>query len=631
MDESRGAGGTYEFAGFRLQAAQRRLARAADDQAVELTPKAFDALLYLVRHAGELLDKNTLLRALWPNVVVEENSLNQVISALRRALNDGGGQRLIATVPGRGYQFVVPVAPDTEPSEAPVAAVAQRQAAATPASPASIAVLPFASLSSDPEKDFFGEGIAEELIHLLARVPGLKVPARTSSFAYKGRKVDARDIARDLGVGMLLEGSVRSAGDRIRVTAQLIEAESGFHVWSQTYDRQFADVFELQDELAASIVQALRLNLGDGVAATIQAAPPTRDVDAYRMYLQARSLWIGLGFVEHGATAIELLQRCLSLDPNFARAHAQIATIYMFQFNLGMRGPEVLREAQREVDQALELDPELADAHALLGALRGTRCEWAAADASFRRALALDPAEPLTRNQYALWVLGPTGKMQRAVRESEHCYRLAPAVASSSINLGGYLSMVGQQQQALKHTRIAIDLGYGEQQPPIPLFLAQIARAQGRHAEGAEAMLPIIPASLRSQGADDVVRQVFAACAEPSRAESALTALRALCQKADAKLLDTWPMTVLTLNWFVLLGAIDDAYRIADRLVDRFRSTRVSNSINLPPIWLAEMREFRRDPRFEKFATELGLLDFWSACGPPDGYELRDGRLSELT
>jgi len=197
-----------------------------------------------------LLDKSTLIAAVWPNVVVEENNLNQVISALRRALGDGsGGRRFIITVPGRGYQFVAPV------REVRDAISSHPPTVHAPAGDrASIAVLPFASLSSDPEKDYFGDGIAEELIHLLARVPGLKVPARTSSFAYKGRNVDVRQIARELGVGMLLEGSVRSAGDSIRVTAQLINAESGYHIWSQTFDRRFADVFKLQDELAGAIV-----------------------------------------------------------------------------------------------------------------------------------------------------------------------------------------------------------------------------------------------------------------------------------------------------------------------------------------------------------------------------------------
>src|SRR5215469_11358832 len=284
--------GVYEFGDFRLLAAERRLTARTDGRSIELTQKALDALHFLVQHRGELLDKSTLIAAVWPNVVVEENNLNQVISTLRRALGDGsGGRRFIVTVPGRGYQFVAPVREVREVREAALSA--QQPAPTAPATTAmrkSIAVLPFASLSSDPEKDYFGDGIAEELIHLLARVPGLEVPARTSSFAYKGRNIDVRQIARELGVGMLLEGSVRSAGDRIRVSAQLIEADSGFHVWSQTYDRRFVDIFQLQDELAVAIVRALKINLADGESRPLRDAPPTRDVEAYRLFLRAIAL-----------------------------------------------------------------------------------------------------------------------------------------------------------------------------------------------------------------------------------------------------------------------------------------------------------------------------------------------------
>src|SRR5215469_2616251 len=309
--------GVYEFGDFRLLAAERRLTARTDGRSIELTQKALDALHFLVQHRGELLDKSTLIAAVWPNVVVEENNLNQVISTLRRALGDGsGGRRFIVTVPGRGYQFVAPVREVREVREAALSA--QQPAPTAPATTAirkSIAVLPFASLSSDPEKDYFGDGIAEELIHLLARVPGLKVPARTSSFAYKGRNIDVRQIARELGVGMLLEGSVRSAGDSIRVTAQLVDAESGYHIWSQTFDRQFADVFKLQDELAGAIVQKLEPQLGSPQRQLLQDDPPTRNVEAYRLYLQARAMFLSVGLTPDKVTRMgEMLEGSIVLD-----------------------------------------------------------------------------------------------------------------------------------------------------------------------------------------------------------------------------------------------------------------------------------------------------------------------------
>src|SRR5499427_2908899 len=272
--------GVYEFGDFRLLAAERRLTTRADGRPIELTPKALDTLHFLLQHPGELLDKSKLIAAVWPNVVVEENNLNQVVSSLRRALGDGSdGRRFIVTVPGRGYQFVAPVRATCD--AAPFAPQVALAAKATTSTRKSIAVLPFVNLTGDAAKEYFSDGMAEELIHILARVPGLKVPSRTSSFAYKGRNVDVRKIAQDLDVGVVLEGSVRSAGERIRVTAQLIDGASGFHLWSQNYDRQFGDVFELQDELARAIMTALRLALEGPIStrAQILHEPPTRDVE----------------------------------------------------------------------------------------------------------------------------------------------------------------------------------------------------------------------------------------------------------------------------------------------------------------------------------------------------------------
>jgi TolB-like protein len=250
----------YEFNNFRLDPQQRLLLSGAEGRPIPMAPKVFDTLLYFIERRGELLDKTTLMKAIWPNIVVEENSLNQNISTLRRVLGESPGEhRFIVTEPGRGYRFVADVKTVTVPASAPRAGV-PAEAPPPPAAPisspgqpsrSSIAVLPFANLTGDPGKEYFSDGMAEELIHTLARIPGLRVPARTSSFAYKGRNTDVRQIARDLQVGAVLEGNVRSADERIRVTAQLIDAESGYHLWSQNYDRKFEDIFELQDALAA--------------------------------------------------------------------------------------------------------------------------------------------------------------------------------------------------------------------------------------------------------------------------------------------------------------------------------------------------------------------------------------------
>ena len=347
------------FSGFSLDPRQRLLF-GADGRTVPLTGRAFDTLLYLAEHPHQLIDKQSLMKAVWPNVIVEENNLNQNISIVRRALGETPGEnRFVVTVPGRGFRFApavtrqvagdppappIALAPTTAPaptaaaptgsaegpapepaqSNAPPASTAALTPAAAPIAAegalrtgasrshtrlawisgsiagavvllvagyilsrqlwppsrsvaevkSSIAVMPFANLTGDAGNDYLGDGMAEEIINVLAKVPGFKVPARTSSFAYKGRNTDIRQIGKDLGVDAVLEGSVRSAGEHIRITAELINAHDGLHVWAQTYDRKFTDLFALQDELAHAIVRTLRGSLSSQASGNLNREHP---------------------------------------------------------------------------------------------------------------------------------------------------------------------------------------------------------------------------------------------------------------------------------------------------------------------------------------------------------------------
>src|SRR5512139_2524341 len=193
----------------------------------------------------------------------------------------------------------------------------------------SIAVLPFSNLSGDPAKDYFSDGMSEELLNLLARIPGLQVAARTSAFAYKGRSVDVREVGRELGVETVLEGSVRQAGDKVRITAQLIDTETGFHLWSETYDRELKDIFVVQDEIARAIVERLRIQLAPEEQQLAQRdQAPTQNVEAYEQFLQGRAIWKRRG-EQNIRTAISLYQSALARDPAFARAHAALGSAYV--------------------------------------------------------------------------------------------------------------------------------------------------------------------------------------------------------------------------------------------------------------------------------------------------------------
>ncbi|MEP7313279.1 MAG: winged helix-turn-helix domain-containing protein [Pseudomonadota bacterium] len=298
----------FEFGGFHLDST-RRLLFGANGESIPLNSRAFDTLLFLIEHRGELLDKATLMQAIWPNTVVEENNLNQSIFALRRVLGEApGDHRFIVTVPGRGYRFVASVDQrDNVPRTgrpavavplhsrrylwlaslaAPVLALAiglladrrEEVAAMAPATvtrpnmTASIAVLPFLDMSEGHTQEYLSDGIAEEVMNQLGKLPGLRVVGRTSAFSFKGRSDDLRRIGRTLGVNHILEGSVRRSGNRIRVTAQLVNAQTGTQLWSQTFDRQLGDVIAVQDEIAHSVAGSLRVALSG--PATVVASPP---------------------------------------------------------------------------------------------------------------------------------------------------------------------------------------------------------------------------------------------------------------------------------------------------------------------------------------------------------------------
>ena len=623
----------YEFAEFRLLAAQRRLVARADGRPIDLTQKAFDALLYLVRRPGELLDKATLLEAIWPNVVVEENNLNQVISTLRRALADGhDGQRFIVTVPGRGYQFVAEVREDHGPvtvarSRAPVPGSAV-QTSTDPAHLASIAVLPFVSLSNDPEKDFFGDGIAEELIHLLARVPGLKVPARTSSFAYKGRNTDIRTIAKDLGVATVLEGSVRSDGERIRVTAQLINAQTGFHVWSQTYDRRYEDIFKLQDELASAILHALQANLGVQSPATALPEPPTPNVEAYHLYLQGHAL-AQRGGPGNAQTGIRLLEKAIAIDPEFARAYYSISHAQYYLVSIGGATARLISDVERNARRTLELNPAIHEAYAMLGGVSVYRTRWLDAEQYCRKVLSWNAGDPIVYQIYGSVLLPITGRLRAALRASQEAYRLAPAVPLAAMTVAVTSTFLVRDSDAMAYVQLAVDLGMPRSAPPLPFLDAAVAMNAGRYAEAAEYINSTFAPSVLEAGGAAVVRLVYAAMAGAGDKRAAIEAVQAL-RAGTAREAMTRPMMVmLSTVWFTQLGALDLAYELAHAMLHEFEATGVlPGAIHVATCWLPEMRPFRQDPRFQDYVTRLGLMEYWQQYGPPDDCDLKDGKLS---
>jgi serine/threonine-protein kinase len=278
---------------------------------------------------------------------------------------------------------------------------------------ASIAVLPFENMSGDKENEYFSDGLAEEIINLLAKIPGLKVIARTSAFAFKGKHEDIRRIAGALGVTSVLEGSVRKSGNRVRVTAQLISAADGSHLWSERYDRQLADVFTVQDEIATAITAALQVTL----------APPSGSGRRYTPNLQAYEHYLKALYdasrrtPDSMARAQKHLERAIQMDPQFAAAHAQLGNLFGLMGGYGVMAPgEALPLMREEAQKALTIDPQLPEGHAVLGtAAAWFDYDWPEAERHFRFAMAQGAVTPLVRLNYAMYFLLATGRAQEAV------------------------------------------------------------------------------------------------------------------------------------------------------------------------------------------------------------------------
>ena len=317
----------YLFEDYALDTDRRELSRGGTLVAIE--PQVFDLLAYLVQHGDRVVTKDDLFTAVWNGRFVSESALTTRLNAARTALGDDGkAQRLLRTLRGRGIRFVGEVREliDGEVREVADAAGGSSQPLALPDRP-SIAVLPFANMSSDPEQEYFADGMVEDIITELSRIRRLFVIARNSSFTYKGRAVDVRQVGRELGVRYVLEGSVRKVGDRIRITAQLLDAASGAHLWGDRFDSAIENIFALQDNVASSVAGVIEPTL-EREEYRRSTRRPTDDLTAYDLYLQARFTRISASR-ESTMRALELVERALERDPNYGSALAEAAGCQM--------------------------------------------------------------------------------------------------------------------------------------------------------------------------------------------------------------------------------------------------------------------------------------------------------------
>jgi TolB-like protein/DNA-binding winged helix-turn-helix (wHTH) protein len=520
------------FKAFRLDTANHLLWRNGDR--VPVTPKAFDLLAYLVEHAGRVVTQDEILEAVWSETYANPEVLRKYILEVRKILGDRpDNPEFIETLPKRGYRFVAPVidestaeppdvptlpateepaieekvGPATTPSEGesssgkhrlwklaiiPVLAVvaaaaiagqhfrvARNRANATLVKNTSIAVLPFADMSAAKDQEYFSDGLAEQLINDLAKISGLKVVGRSSAFQFKGRNEDVREVGRKLGVANVLEGSVRRDGNHVRITAELIKADDGFELWSQTYDREIKDIFGVEDEIAQAATEALRLKLlggnGQPVASNLRSTNP----EAYQAYLQAE-YFLGRGQDKEDLDkALAYTDAAINLDERYAPAWALRSLVQNAMAEAGLTGTtEGFRRGRDDAERAIALDPTLGSAYLALARVQVFYdWDWDAGNTSLAKAAELEPGS-VEVFRFRSYLSRVVGNLDQAIKLYKHAIALDPLRANSYSAMGYLLYVAGRYDEARDALQKALDLN--PQAPLVHLNLGKILLAEGR-------------------------------------------------------------------------------------------------------------------------------------------------------
>jgi TolB-like protein len=442
---------TLTFGDCEIDLERRELRRAR--HAVHVEPQVFDLLAYLTQNRDRVVSKDDLIASVWGGRIVSESTLTSRINAARKAIGDSGrSQKLIRTIPRRGLRFVGDVqmqADDTKPpahagDRAPVEIhQPSRPALPLPDRPA-IAVLPFTNMSGDSEQEYFSDGISEDIITALSKLRWFLVIARNSSFIYKGKAVHMKQVAEELGVGYVVEGSVRKSGDRVRITAQLNDVSTGSHIWAERYDRDIADVFAVQDEITESIVAAIEPQLYAAENFRARRKPPG-SMDAWDLVMRALSHYWRVTRQDN-VVAQALLEKAIAIDPDYGQALGVLATSYTFSAHMGWEQmAAVATVAERAALAAVRADSEDPWAHQALGYVHLFARRFDDALAEFELALLLNPNFSLAQGFHGV-TLCYCGRWEEGDLAARRALRLSPRDPFSALYFGiaAYAQFIGR-------------------------------------------------------------------------------------------------------------------------------------------------------------------------------------------
>jgi TolB-like protein/DNA-binding winged helix-turn-helix (wHTH) protein len=619
---------------------QPELNRLTDnDRVVTLEPRLMAVLSCLASKPGRIISTDELLETVWhgrPNV---DNTVYQAIAHLRKMLGDDTRQpRYIETIPKKGYRLISPVKPVPDDAEEPDLAsrsvsslqdrnrhlaIAAGIAAITVAivlivnanfrdplletnhgtRERSIAVLPFVNMSDDPGNDYFSDGLSEEILNLLSRTPGLKVIGRTSSFAFKGKNEDLRVIGQTLGVKTVLEGSVRKSGDQVRITAQLVDVSDGTHIWSESYDRTMADIFAVQDDVAAAIIDALQIHVGTNPT----RGRPTENSEAYALFLKAKDSHHNIDVPD----PIDLLFEAVEIDPQFAEAYELMALSYFRGGGFSIKAAEGQKLTGEAAAMALTIDPDLTFAQALYQA--GNIEDW-----SFAREIeALERAVREQPNNLELlialsWDLFVAGYLHESLSIAERLVDLDPLSLTAHLRLFQSLYAVGHTDEAIASLELQVQLGdYASLWK-----LGRVNLVTGRE----DVATAYFEARLNHLDEDSAwLRDLF------TYAPDSATGQAYLDRHIEEIPEEYWAWRFEEMWWYLAFG-------YADRYLDLILETNPGASA----WWDAEEliqkgTLFRRlgftaHPKYLEVAEATGIMDVWEQRGPPDFCEKVGGQ-----
>jgi TolB-like protein/DNA-binding winged helix-turn-helix (wHTH) protein/Tfp pilus assembly protein PilF len=599
-----------ELGEFRVDVAGRSVSRRGE--VVALPPKAVATLILLAENPGKTVLKEELLETVWAGTFVEEGSLTQAISILRKALGErGDGQQWIRTIPKRGYCYVGPVTGSPEPDAAPsipaprrsrmrpmaiavlvVAALAvltgivmRRRNTPAAAHRARLVVLPVENLSGNAQHDYVSDGLTEELIAQLSTLDAgrLAVIARTSSMAYKGTHKPVDRIARELDVDYILESSLRWSGNRLRITAQLVRTEDQSHVWAGTYDRTAQDMLSMEDEVAHAIAQQIDSKLPG--RAGIRPPEPA----AYLPYLEGRYYW-NKRTRESIAQAIVLLRRAIALDPRYARAHSALADCYLSQGLLGAGRPEELFAAAKdEARKALALDPNLAEAHASLAYLKfWEEWNWTAAEAEFRKAIALNP-DYATAHQWYAEYLRLMGRFDESIAESRKALELDPLSLVINMEAGLPYYFRHQYDHAGRHFQRAIALD-----PNFALAYVELGWAYEDSGDF-PAAITTLQKAVELDNTTPVMTALANAYAAAGRNAEAVRILRTMEQRAKTSYVSPFLLATVHLR----LGEKEKSLQLLERAYEEHDWALIWANVS------PRLDPLRTDPRFQSVLSRM--------------------------